>query len=105
MVMYVNSNSYAAVPDVSVSATSTPDHSAQYWESYYTQANTSLEKLIEVRWRWDQYLTTEEQAVDSGSCVPPYWVSPPTRPPSSWKKYLIWLTSEKQDKNNFKSNN
>lgn len=67
-------------------ATSTPS-AVPYWESFYGAAEQSVEALVELRRRWDACLTREGQ---EGSCVPPYWLTPSTRPPSAWRAHLIY---------------
>jgi hypothetical protein len=63
--------------------------SVEYWESLYHAAEQSVEALLEVRRAWDEHLTREGQ---HGTCVPPYWLTPP-KPSTSWRPWLVYAST------------
>jgi len=51
---------------------------------WYNQANRNLDKLVQVRREWDQYLVSQ-----GGSRIPPHFIYPPAPTTAAWASFLV----------------
>jgi len=53
---------------------------------FYDQANSSMDRLIEIRRQWDMFLVAP--GFGTGTRIPPTFMTPPA-PSRRWKKYVV----------------
>ncbi|XP_069196004.1 programmed cell death protein 7-like [Procambarus clarkii] len=65
------------------------DHSPPDEETMkaYTSADFSLDKLIQRRCDWDQFIIDDDNSL--AAAVPLHWVTPPSHPTPSWAKFQL----------------